>query len=400
MEKIVVIGAGASGLSAAIHAKNKNNEVVVLEKNSFPLKKVLITGAGRCNYFNEEFSIEKYNSNLEILSQIIDYKTEYLNFFEKIGIYPNIANGYYYPYSNASVSVTNALMIEARKKNIKFIYDYNVFSIEQKEDKYLINNDLLADKIIISTGSKAYPKTGSTGEMYDILKNMNIKIQKILPALVQLKTDNKICSKWPNIRVKARLSLKVNGNIIKESSGELQLTDYGISGICTLNLSSLAVLNLYQKNKVEIFIDFLPFLTNYEEFIEKRVMEIGSRNVIEFFEGIIDYKLLIKLFEFYKIDSICSFENLSEINQKKIKNILTNFKLEINDYNDFSSAQVCQGGISLDEINDDFSLKKVKNIYVTGEIVDIHGECGGYNLAFAFISGMIAGKKVGLNDKN
>lgn len=398
MKKIIIIGAGASGVVAAINAKNENNEVIVLEKNNFALKKVLITGAGRCNYFNDFFDVSKYNTDHEIVKKVINYKNEYLSFFNNLGIYPNVINGYYYPYSNSAVSIQNALLMKAKEKNIKFIYDYPVKNIRIFDNKYVINEEYIADKLIISTGSKAYPKTGSTGEMYDILKSLNINILPVLPALVQLESDNKICKKWPVSRVKAKVSLLVENEALKENEGEVQLTDYGISGVCTLNISGSAIKNLTAGKEVFVLINFLSFIKNYDEFIISRLEILKNRNVVEFFEGIVNYKLLIALLDYYKIDKNLLFEDLSDNEKEKVKNILTNFKLKIDGYKDFSNSQVCQGGISLDELTLDFEVKKHKNMFITGEILDVDGQCGGYNLSFAFISGMVAGKKAGNND--
>lgn len=393
MKKIVVIGAGASGISAAIHASSDNVEVIVLEKNKSPLKKLLITGAGRCNYYNNNFNINKYNTDHFLVKKVVSMKDDYLNFFEKLGIYPFIDNGYYYPYSKNSISIQNALIMEAKNKDLSIIYDYEVKTIEPDNNKYKINNDIICDKIIIAVGSKAYPKTGSTGEMYDILKNMGVDINEVLPALVQLKSDNKICKKWPTIRINANISLCVNEEVVDSQSGELQLTDYGVSGICILNLSRMAIKSLSEDRSVDIRINLLPMIDDYNSFINLRSNCLTNRNIVELFEGIINYKLLIELFTVYKINHKLSYNELTETEKNKVKELLTNLKIKINGYNDYDKAQVCQGGVCIDELDENFMLKKYKNIYCVGEIVDIDGVCGGYNLAYAFISGMIAGSE-------
>lgn len=400
MKKIIVIGAGASGVVAAVEAKCDNNKVIVLEKNSEALKKLMITGSGRCNYFNEDFALDKYNVRNTLLSKVINYEEEFKSFFARIGIVPNIINGYYYPYSGSALSIKNALLNEARSKNVEFSYNYSVTKIEKINDKYLINDELYADKIIISAGSKAYPITGSTGEMYDILSSLKVKINPVMPALVQLKSDSKICKKWPSLRVKAKLSLYVEDEFVTFSKGELQLTDYGISGICTFDISALAVNALRLNKKVNVSINFMPIdeITDFKKFYLSRVKTLNDRNVLETLGAIINEKLLIELLNFYKIDPYLMNYDLSDEQIEKIKKALTDFKVNIIGSNDFSSSQVCQGGVDLDSVNEFFGLKQMDGAFITGELLDVHGLCGGYNLAFAFISGMIAGRKAKIDD--
>lgn len=398
MEKIIIIGSGPSALSSAIYAKNENNEVIILEKNNYCAKKLLLTGAGRCNYFNENFSTKFYNVDNAITKKIIDNKDVYLDFLNKLGLEHTIINGYYYPFSKSSISVQNALILRTNELGIKIKYDVEVKTIEKMGKGYILNNEYYADKVIIGTGSKAYPKTGSTGDFYNILSNLGIKINKVLPALVQLRSDDKLISKWPLLRVSSKIELYIDNKLIKKEEGELQLTNYGVSGICVLTLSHLAVKALDNDKKVNLNINFLPNIEDYEEFINQRLKNLPNRNLVEFFEGIVNYKLLKELFKNKKIDENLCYENLSDDLKNKVKNTLLNFTININGSNSFSESQVCQGGVDLSEITENFEFIKYPNLYAVGELLDVHGDCGGYNLAFAFISGIIAGKKAGEND--
>lgn len=398
--KIVIIGGGPAGVAAAISAKNDDNEVLIIEKNMVLLKKLLLTGAGRCNYFNEDFCSKYYNSNNHIVEKVINYKSRYLEFLHSIGMMHYISNGYYYPFSKSAVSVKNSLLLKLKEKNVDVIFNFDVKKIMKTDDGYLINNEIFADKIIITTGSKAYPITGSTGEMCDLLFDLGIKINPLLPALVQLKSSDKIISRWPLLRLNACVKLYENNDYLTKQIGEVQLTNYGISGICVLSLSHMAVKGISLGKKEEIKIDFLPNILNYDEFIYERSQILKNRTAVEFFEGLINYKLLTQLFKYKKIDCTTYFEDLSVCDKLKIKNILTDFALTIDGFNDFDQAQVTQGGVDVSEVNENFELIKLPNVYVSGEVVDVHGECGGYNLAFAFISGIIAGESAGCNDKN
>lgn len=394
---IIIVGAGASGLVAAIKAKNKNNNVIVLEKNNTCGKKLLITGAGKCNYFNEDFTINHYRSNnLEILSNYIneENKKRVLDFFSDIGIIPTIKNGYYYPRSQMAVSIQNALLKEAEIKGVKIINNVDVKELKKENNKFIINGKYEADKVVIATGSKACPKTGSDGTGIKLLESFNIDYIPFKEALVQLKTDGKNLKDWHGIRCNASIKLFDNNRFICEEYGELQLTDYGISGICTFQISGRAI-NL---NNPNVKINFLSDIDNYDKWISERNKKLKNRNIIELLEGVINYKLLYALIKMAKLNEKKCFDDLSNNEKESLKQILTNLKLNIIGHNDFEKAQVCQGGVKLSEIKENFELKKVDGLYVIGELLDVDGDCGGYNLGFAFLSALYVGDDI--HDKN
>ena len=400
--KVIIIGAGPSGLLSALSMKNDNNEVIILEKNNVAGKKLLLTGNSKCNYFNENFNINFYNSNnKEFLKKIITdtNKNKIINYLETIGIVPTINDGYYYPYSKTSSSFQNSLLLECNQKNIKIIYNENITKIEKINNKFIINDKYNSDVVVISTGSKAYPKTGSDGYFYNYLQNKGIDIIKPMPALVPLITDNKITKAWKGIRINASLSLYENDKFIKKETGELQLTEYGISGIVTMQLSSYIIRNL-KNNKEEISINFLPNITNIEKYLIERNNKLPGRTNIELLEGLINYKLLYILLKNSKIENK-KYNELTTKEKEILINLITNYKIQITDYKDFNFSQVCSGGVNLNELTENFELKKIKKMYTIGEITDVDGMCGGYNLAYAFISGYIAGKHIGgSNDKS
>ena len=385
--KVIIVGGGASGMMAAIHSKNEFNNVTIIEKNNNCGKKILLTGAGKCNYFNEYFNTSCFNSNnTELLNKFINTENSenVIKFFNSIGITSKIVDGYYYPYSGTAFSIQNALLLECKRLNINIITNEEVVDIT---DKYVLTNKkYYYDKLVLATGSIAHADTNGL----ELLKKYNIKTIPFMPALVQLKGEGNYFHDWAGIRATAKLSLYVDNKFIKDSTGELQLTDYGISGICTLCLSGLAIKNI--DNNVSIKINFLPFVTDFESWIKEKMSL--NRNIIESLEGTINYKLLYVLMKVAKMDNIL----LSKANINNLKNMLTNFKIKIIDHNGFNNAQVCQGGISLTEINDNCELKKIPNIYVTGEMLDVDGICGGYNLGFAWITGHIVGSDI--NDKS
>ena len=381
MKRIIIVGAGAAGMLAAIHAKTKDNQVILIERNTNCGKKILITGNGKCNYLNDDFNISHYRSdNLEFLENIIteENKKLLISEFKKIGIEPKIKNGYYYPMSNTSISIQNALLLTLKQKGIEIITNTTITDIKKINNKFILNDKFTCDKLIIAAGSSACPKCGTDGTIYDALKPLGLKIKKPLPALVQLKSEGKFLKEWAGIRCDCELSLFENDKLIKKSIGEVQLTDYGISGICTFQLSSDCIRGLDSGKKEVIKINFLPDIKDFDTFYLNRVKLLKGRNDIELFEGLINYKLLYVLFK----------------HNKNIKEALTSFSLEITGYNGFDKAQVASGGIKLTEINDNFACKNIKDLYNIGEALDVDGDCGGYNLAFAFLSGIIAGESI------
>lgn len=399
MKTITVIGGGASGLVAAIYAKTSATQVILLERNSDCGKKILATGNGRCNYWNSDQDLKHYNSsNKSFLENIItdENKEEIMIFFNRIGIIPKIKNGYYYPYSNQAVSIKNALITEARRLGVQIYNDTYIDSVRRENNKFIINynkKSIISDSVIVATGSKAAPKTGSDGNGYDLVKKFSHSVIEVLPALVQLRGQEKYFKDWAGIRSDVKISLYSSDDFIKKEEGEIQLTDYGISGICTFNLSRFVSRNLYENKNNYVIINFLPFLEeNKISFFEERNELIKGRTLLEFLEGLLNNKLVKVLLNIININSDRKWQDLKYEEKEKLVEIITNFKLEITGTNSFEQAQVCSGGVPLSEIK----IKTMEsiyqeNLYIVGELLDVDGDCGGYNLSFAWISGMLAG---------
>lgn len=400
MKTITVIGGGASGLIASIYAKTRDTEVILLERNSIFGKKILATGNGRCNYWNLDQDLSHYNSSdKSLLESIItkENKDEIMQRFTRMGIFPRIKNGYFYPYSNQAVSVRNALVVEAKRVGVELISDVYVEDIQKEKEKYIVtynNQTISCDAIIIATGSKAAPKTGSDGNGYHLVHKLNHTVIKPLPALVQLRANTSYLKDWDGIRSDVKITLVSNNKKIKEESGEIQLTNYGISGICIFNLSSLVSRLLDCNQKVSVIINFLPFIQDDAiTWLEERNSIVIERNVVELLEGLLNNKLIMVILNICKIDPTKSWEELTTKERKLLAKKLTQFQLDITGTNSFDQAQVCSGGVPLSEINPN-TMESIyaPNLYIVGELLDVDASCGGYNLSFAWISGMLAGK--------
>lgn len=402
MSIVAVIGAGASGIIAALKA-SRNNQVILIDGNDRCGKKILLTGNGRCNYWNSDVSLNNYETDSsEKLKNILseENKAETLEYLDSIGLYPKIKNGYYYPYSNQAASVREILEKEIKKSKIDLKFGVKVKEVTKANDKFTIvlenNEKIHADKVIIATGSKAYPKTGSDGLGYDIAKKFGHKVNSVTPALTQLFAKEKFLKDWENVRCDAKVSLLVDGKIVKEDTGEIQLTANGISGICTFNISGLASKSLLEGKKVEIIINFMPQLEGeLYNWLDDRARRMKNKTIEEILESIFNYKLMFVLLKLANISKDKKWSELSENNKKDLCDKIEKFKLNVTGTDSFDKAQVCTGGVPLSEINPvSFESNIIHNLYFVGEVLDVDGKCGGFNLAFAWISGYIAGRGV------
>lgn len=400
MKEVVIVGGGASGLTAAITAARNGKDVTIIERNNKCGKKILITGNGRCNFWNTDENLSHFHSsNSNLLKEFItdERKNSILKFFDSLGLAYKTKNGYYYPFSNQAFTVENTLLSECKKLNIKIINDITVEKIIKK-DCFIINPDkekITAKNIIIATGSKAAPKTGSDGLGYEISKSLGHNIITPLPSLVQLKADEPYFKNWSGIRTDVKVNLLINHKYIKSETGEVQLTNYGLSGICIFNLSGETAKALNQNKNVIISINFIPFASNPKIFLQTLNKNSYHKTISELLEGILHYKLVDIIIKKTHLKRDLLLNTLTDNELNNLIKTLTDFQIEILDTHTLDHAQVCSGGIPLTEINSKtLESLKVKNLYFTGEIIDIDGDCGGYNLGWAWMSGIIAGKNV------
>ncbi|MBQ3474574.1 MAG: aminoacetone oxidase family FAD-binding enzyme [Bacilli bacterium] len=390
MKKIVIIGGGVSGLVSALTVKDDNNEVIILEKNEMIGKKILVTGNGRCNFLNDDFSINHFHSVEEDdISRFIneDDKDLVLDFINKLGIEYKVKNGYYYPFSNKAQTIREALEYEVNEKGIKTICNYDVNSIKKVNNTFVINDDINCDYVIISAGSKSYRQIGG----YDLVKKLGHSVTNLYPSLVQVTAKGDYFRKLNGIRTDVKVSIYDGDKLIKEEDGELQLTDYGISGICVFNISRFV--SLLDNPKVRI--NFLPFTNDPEKYLSSR----PRLSVYYMLSRIINEKLARILIDNSNIDRNSCYSDLDIFSKERLLDNLCRFEVVVTGTKSFDNSQVTAGGVKLSEINDNFESKLVPNLFITGELLNIDGDCGGYNIAFAIISALKASNYIGgLND--
>lgn len=394
--KYLVIGAGASGIISALRL-SKYGSVILLEKNDKIGKKILVTGNGKCNLWNTNLfdsNIDEFYStdNYEMLNKIKNnFNKTYRYLTNDLNIYTRENNGYIYPYSNTSFSVRELFeRLIVNNLNIELKLNEEALSIKKLNNKISVetnNNTYEVDKVVISTGSKASDL--GTDSLEKLLNPYNIKINTILPALVPIRLDENYLNNWSGIRVNSTLKVECD-NKVKYSTGELLLTDYGISGIVTFNISGFVSKKINENRKVNISIDFMPEVDELKGLLVNRFNN-SNKTIEELLETFFNYKLLFIILKKASLDRNLKWKSLTDKEIDKLIKTIKDFKVNVVDTISLKRAQVTTGGISLNEVDEKLMLKKLPNVYVTGEILDIDGICGGYNLAIAFTTGYMMG---------
>ena len=381
--RVIIVGGGASGLVAAIRL-GKDHEVTIIEKANDIGKKILVTGNGHCNYYNKDMSIDHYLTSNNGINELIseDYVYKVLPFFESIGVLPYQKDNYYYPASYEARTVRYFLIKKIKDYGINVVLSEEVVNIEKKDYEFHVTTDrsvYKADKVIVSTG----------GSSFELLTKLGHNVIPLAKALCGIKGNREDAKYWGGIRIKANLKLFINDNLVKEENGDLQLTDYGISGICSMNLSNYVGRLLLQRENHYILINFIPSINSYEEFT--KFIEEGNNKFNNDIKSTLYQVLNDKL-----VDIL-----LNGIDKNKIEEVYSKFckyrfnPKELNDLN----GQVTSGGIPLDEVNLTTMESKVyEGIYITGELLNVVGDCGGYNLGLAWITALKAGDAI--NAKN
>ena len=402
--EIAVIGGGASGLIAAITARKAGKKVTILERKERILKKVLVTGNGRCNLTNARASISNYfGKNILLIENILNNFTpqNVMDFFYELGVICNEEErGKVYPLSGQASSVVDALRFEAEKLGIKIETEFYVRKIEKDGFKFKISSEdkrkIEANRVILSTGGQSYPELGSNGSGFQLAKDFGHSITKLSPAIVQLKTEKYQVKGLQGIKADTSVTAYGDNKKICTYNGELLFTDYGISGNVVFNISF--VMPLYKN--VEFEIDFMKKFDYNElyELLRKRKKIMAHLTMENYFNGMINKKLGQFLSKMSGIEKLS--KPVKDLNDNEIRKLCTSLKkyrINILETTGFKNAQVTAGGISLDEVNTDtLESKIIKGLYFSGEVLDVYGECGGFNLQWAWASGYIAGKNAGI----
>ncbi|MBO6137479.1 MAG: aminoacetone oxidase family FAD-binding enzyme [Lachnospiraceae bacterium] len=412
MKRIAIIGAGASGMTAAIAAAGCGASVFLFEHKDRVGKKLLLTGNGKCNLTNVKMGSEYYHSSSdgsELVRQVLSTFgcEETIKFFGSLGIFTRNRSGRIYPYPETSSSVLDALRMELKKMGVRErvlcdVTSINAlpgggFEINVRGEKKFTQ---VVDKVIICCGGKSRGETGSDGSGYKLSADLGHTIIKPLPALTGLKSDSTAFKAISGVRSDAALKLFIEGKETYSSAGELQLTDYGISGICTFDISGAAVRALDAKRQVSVAVDFLPEFdpSQAAAYLKGRFEALRDRNALGLLNGLFHKKLNMQFLKQLKVREDTPAKELAPDLPLRTAALVKDWRLNISGYMGYDRAQVTGGGVALEEIDKNMESRLRRGLYFAGEILDADGICGGYNLQWAFASGYIAGSRAAASD--
>lgn len=409
MKTLAIVGGGASGMTAAITAAraNKGNYRIILIEHTDRLgRKLLVTGNGKCNLTNRRLAAgEKGGENL-FRGTDPQFAYEALNrfgldgtiaFFESLGLKLREKNGYFYPYSEQAAVVNDVLRAETERLGVTVYFNSKIKKITHNDNGFRLSfeegKSLSCDKLILAAGSAAAPKTGSDGSGYELCRSLGHNIIKPLPSLVQLVCQGSFWKGIAGVRADAGLTLFIDAKRAYSERGELQLTEYGISGIPVFQLSHFAVRALDCGKKVSVDIDFLPDIDREELIVFlQRQKCVRGKTAEEGLNGLLNKKLSVCVAGACGIKPSASLEELDETGLVALADKIKGFGVNITSFKSFDAAQVCSGGADTAQIEAaTMESKLVKGLYFAGELIDIDGACGGYNLQWAWTSGYIAG---------
>lgn len=403
-----IVGGGAAGMMAAITAARQGAAVTLMEGNDRLGKKILVTGNGKCNLGNENLEPEEYYTGCpDFLERCLEqFSTQdAISFFRRIGLMVKSKNGYLYPACGQASAVLDVLRFEVRALGVQVITNCKIQRIEVA---YPQNGIRLWDsggrsyefhRVILACGGRAAPKTGSDGSGYRLARQLGHGLIPTVPALVQLKCREEYFKSVAGVRAEARLEVMTGGKCVAAERGELQLTETGISGIPVFQLSR--VVNYItaggrdRTKEVEVVVDFLPDAGGEpcERLMAGRSLLLQEgRSVEEFFTGML-HKKLMQLF--IRLSGLKPSEPAASADREKLHRVLElcrHWRIHVTGSASYESAQVCAGGIPLDEVTQDLESKKARGVYFAGELLDVDGKCGGYNLHWAWCSGYLAGR--------
>ncbi|WP_353097560.1 NAD(P)/FAD-dependent oxidoreductase [Tissierella praeacuta] len=400
-KRIIIIGGGAAGMMAALSAKKNGGDVILLERNDRIGKKLLATGNGRCNYTNRNLTINNYHGTnpkftYSALSEFDVEKT--IEFFERLGITPAVEdNGKVFPLSFQASSMLDVLRYEIETQGIELVTDAQVVEIKQGRKFTVVLKDkrtFEGHNVIIAAGGMALPSSGSDGNGYGLCKKLGHTITEVFPGLVQLKLESKFLKSLDGVKFLGEAGIYIDNKLILEDIGDILFTSYGISGPPILQLSRTALEYMNKNKNVELRVSIIHTKTQDElfEYLVERFKFMSNRSVDIGLIGLINKKLIIPILKEIKVDKNKKVSSLSKDEIRKLSQILTSWQFKIIGSKSWGNAQVTAGGVNTDEVNNQtMESKIVKGLYIIGELLDIDGDCGGFNLQWAWSSGYIAG---------
>ncbi len=410
---LIVLGGGASGLIAAITAKDFGMDVAIVEGTDRVGKKLLTTGNGRCNISNSSIKppfINFHSNNKNFFNFTLNSMTveDTKDFFLNLGLpLVELENKKIYPQSLQASSVIDIFRLALEDRNIPVYNNFKVNNIIHKKNKFKLSTKsddiqcITCGKLIVACGGKSAVKTGSDGSGYNLVKDLGHKIIQPIPGIVQLKLDHRSLKALSGIKFNGYTEVLSNEESYRKEFGEILFTDYGISGPPILQISRTASSLLSKGKDVYITVDMMPekSLEDIENFLEGHFAVFSYRAVIDSLIGIVNKKLIPIILKEAGITNLHKpCYELTWQEKRNLFSLMKCWKFKCTGTNGFSTAQVTAGGIDTRDVNSTtLESNLVNNLYFCGEILDVDGDCGGFNLQWAWSSGFLAGKSASLS---
>jgi predicted Rossmann fold flavoprotein len=406
-KKIAIIGGGAAGLIAAITASENSHQVTIFEKSDKLGKKILASGNGRCNISNTSLHVSDYfTQNSYFIDRVLKQFSfdDFKKFCDSIGLFLDIKeDGRVYPLSNEAKSVQLLLQERALALHVKVKYNHHIDKIEKKDDKFIITDRDTKqvykefDSVIITTGSEAALQLGGSDEGYRLAQSFGHDIVTSYPSLVQLHLNSDIHSKMAGVKLSGEVTLFVDRQKCDSISGDLLFTKYGISGFAILDISQEASLALTNYQQVSISLNLLPQfdINRLKTKLTELSIKLSKQSIEHLLIGLISSKIVPYILLTCKLNPKTLCADITAKDIKKIIFTLTQWRFEVSDTHGFKHAEVSGGGISTQKIDAKTMHSNIVNgLYFAGEVLDVLGKRGGYNLHFAWASGYIAAKNI------
>lgn len=380
---IIIIGAGASGLMCGYYLGKRELDAVILDKNESAGKKLRATGNGRCNFTNRNMSIECYYGNLDFAEKVLDQvdESKVIQMFEEIGILHRERDGYCYPYGGQAAAVVELLVQGCLEQGVEFRFDTKVTRIVHKDSGYRIycrnEREYACRKLVMATGGKACQSLGGDGTGYKLCRSMSHRITELYPGLTGLRAEGREWNMLAGVRMQGEVSLFLDGSPIQRESGEIQIVKDGISGIPVFQLCRLAAGGLASGKIVTVAIDFFPSVSR--EQLEQWMTSHGTEKLA----GIVHTKWQKVLWE------------RAGTSIQETARLLKRYEVKITDTFGWERAQVTAGGVDAGEVvPETMQSRSQEGLYLIGEILDVDGKCGGYNLHFAWSTAYICAQQI------
>lgn len=426
-----VVGGGAAGMMAAITAARQGASVTILEQGERVGKKLLMTGNGKCNLGNLCLDADMYygGSREWIQSALNCFGVEdTVRFFRELGLLIKNKNGYLYPACEQASVVLDVLRNELKVLGVEIVTECKINQIEKRPientdrkdtdrngtdtnnpDKDEAGKIILSDgkrqfafdAVVLACGGKAAPKTGSDGSGYKLAKQLGHRLIPAVPALVQLRCRENYLKAVAGVRAEGRILVWKDGECVAQETGEIQFTDYGISGIPVFQVSRVVNYLLREKEEVEVTLNLLPEYkdADFSTLCVSRSLLQSDRTVEEFFTGMLNKKLMTLFMKMAGLKLATPVEDAEPFLLERVYGLCRNWKLHVTGSNPYDNAQVCAGGVDVAQVTEHMESVLCPGVYLAGELLDVDGKCGGYNLQWAWSSGYLAGKAAGKDSR-